>query len=148
MLSINTAIVSVLGISLNNVISLTTSLRLLQIPIAFIGLLFCYVWYITTIRGFATNKYWPYSVRELEYLISNKKIKQFTRGNEFRQNNLVSFRFGPKSDDLFYYQRPSSARPFNTEQAAYFIINVFACAYEILLLLGLYSAIPKYIFGY
>ena len=141
MLTIHTGVIAVLGI-LNNNAKVVSSYESLVIPfMSIIGLVFCYWWYIVTVRGFATNKYWTYSARELEYFINDKKIIQFQKGYEFSQDHEVSFRIGPTEKDVVRFQRPHEASKIKTETCAYYIINTFGLIYESLLLISLYKLV-------
>lgn len=145
MLTIHTIIVSVLGVLLKNDKGLDLNLFWLLIPIGFIGMYFCFSWRKVTARGFATNKYWLYSARELEYLIKNPSIKMTQRGEDFSKDQVVSFQFGPKHEDRLYFERPQQARGLTTEEYAYRIIYVFCLIYECFLFIGLWSMVVPYV---
>jgi len=134
MLVVNTILIAAIGIFLSSehpnewVVS----------ALAFLGLIICLLWMITSIRGFAFNIFWTLCAREHEE--STKKLKLLTKGALFKDNEITEFNILDKKTGLLKrYQRPFLGRFLNTRHALYILISLFLILYGILLGLSMFQ---------
>ena len=132
MLVINTILIATIGVFLNT----TTPNDTVLITLAVCGFLFCIVWLESSIRGFAFNKFWSYSARDLEE--QSKSVKLLTRGAKFKNNEVVEFKFKGSDGLRFRYQRPWLGRFLKTDIGTYILITIFIFLYLVIGTLAVY----------
>ena len=124
-LIINSIIVTLLGYTYNKSRSLPL---LIGIPIPLVGMIFCYLWWKMTKKGFYWIKFWIQTAREIEekQKDNNSLVNPITKG---------------------YKKSLETQEFFNAEVSSLIIIDFFALSYLGMLLYNLYLAvIPLYFF--